>query len=103
MDHRMVLIVYREYFEERLRQLLEELRVDHFSETPGMLGGGDAGRAEDSSVWPGHNSAIFTVQEPERALELVAAVRQLVAEETERRHGEAVAIRAFVFPCEIAV
>lgn len=99
----MVLIVYREYFEERLRQLLDELRIDQFSETPHILGGGDAGRAEDSSVWPGHNRAIFTVQEPKTALRLVAAVKELVAEETERRHGGAVAIKAFVFPCAIAV
>lgn len=99
----MVLIVYHEYFEEPLRELLDELQVDHFSKTPRVLGSGDAGRVEDSGVWPGHNSALFTVQEPDKAREIVAALRALVEEETERRHRDAVGIKVFILPCDIAV
>jgi len=98
-SQKMLLVVYSEFLETLVRDRLEQARVTAFSELPRLLGRGEAGPAEDTRIWPGHNCAIFAVLPETEVERVVQAFRDLVAEQQGgRTHG--VPLRAFVLPCE---
>lgn len=102
MERRMLLLVYRDDFEERIRDLLDELDVRAFTEVPRLLGGGETGRAEESHAWPGFNRALFTVLAPDRLLTVLTALRGLIREEETKRKGP-VGIRGFTLPADLVL
>lgn len=101
MDRRMLMVVYRDQYEERLQELCAGQGITSYSEVPRVFGSGQAGRAEDSHVWPEVNRILVTVPEDKRFDAFLAALRSFRDEEVQRR-GEPVGIKAFVIPCEEA-
>ncbi len=99
---RMFLVVYRYYLEDRVQALLARLGVRSFSEAPKLLGVGEAGKVQDSHVWPGHNSCIFAVLPEGEITPLVEAFREL-SKTHEQEVGKPAPLRAFVLPCEQVV
>lgn len=99
---KMFLVVYRYYLEERVQALLSRLQVRSFSEAPKLLGVGEAGKVQDSHVWPGHNSCVFAVLPAEEIDRLVEAFRDL-SRSHEKELGKPAPLRAFVLPCEQVV
>ena len=102
MDRRMLVIIYRDHFEDRIQEICAKQGVDAFSEVPRVFGSGRAGRAEDSHLWPGVNRILLTVPPDGSCEAMVSALAAFVDEEV-RRRGEPVGIKAFVIPCEEVV
>lgn len=98
----MFLVVYRYYLEEKIQALLAGLGVTTFSEAPKLLGVGEAGKVQDTHIWPGHNSCIFAVLPDQEIDRLVRAFNEF-SKKHEEEIGKPAPLRAFLLPCEQVV
>ncbi|RMH19254.1 MAG: hypothetical protein D6696_11135 [Acidobacteria bacterium] len=62
---------------DEVRRLIEQRRVEGFTEIPELEGAGVTGRHLGSRAFPGTTSLIFTALAPEPAAALVAALAEL--------------------------
>ena len=99
---KLVFVIFHEIYRERIRQLLEALRVPGYTEFRELSGSGETGRRYDTSVWPGRNAAVMTVVETAGA-ERVVKEFQAFKEGLGARAGRAGGVKVFVLPVEAAV
>jgi hypothetical protein len=99
---KMFLVVYRYYLEEKVQAVLSNLGVKAFSEAPKVLGVGEAGKVQDTHVFPGYNACVFAVLPEADVGRLVDAFREF-SRKHEEEFGKAAPLRAFVLPCEQVV
>lgn len=98
----MMVIVFNKLLEESVLQILEKQEVHAFTETPRVLGAGEAGRLEDSRHRPGYNVCIFAVLAPDQVSRLTQALKDF-GDFYQREYGRVAGLRAFTLPCEQAV
>lgn len=94
---KMLIIVYKEQFNEDIHELLEKNSVKAYSQIPTIFGKGDAGWIEDSRWQQGANSCIFAALADEQIERLNIAFHQF-DQKHKQSHGEA--LHAFALPCE---
>lgn len=98
---KLVLVIFHELYRERIRQVLEGLRVPGYTEFRELSGSGETGRRYDTSVWPGRNAAVLTVVEASQA-ERVVKELQAFKEGLGARPGRPGGVKVFVLPVEAA-
>lgn len=94
---RLVFVIFHELYRERIRGLLEGLRVPGYTEFRQLSGSGETGRRYDTSAWPGRNAAVMTVVEASEADRVVKEV-QAFKERLGARGGRPGGIKVFVLP-----
>ena len=95
---KMLLVVFNVSIEDEVKALFAREGAVCFTQWPRLLGVGQStGARFDNSVWPGANSALFTVLEDEKARRLMAAVDALRRGDA-RREG----LKAFLLNVEAA-
>ncbi len=78
MNLKMLLIVYNIALEDEVGDLMKAQGAPCFTQWPRLVGKGvSTGPKMDNDVWPGANSAIFTVLPEPKAREVMAAVQAL--------------------------
>jgi hypothetical protein len=100
---KLLLVIYRQSLEEDVRQLLQELDVKAFTESPKVFGIGEAGKATSSFEWPGYNSLILAAMEEDQAAQVIRGLQSFRDRLAERQLGAKIPMRVFVLPCERAV
>ena len=100
---KMLIIVFRDSLDEDIRRLLKDLDVKAFTETPRVVGTGEAGSAFDSLEWPGSNSMIFAAMDEQQAEQVVKGLKAFHDRLKQQQHGAKIPMRVFVLPCEWAV
>ena len=98
---KLVLVIFHELYRDRIRQLLEGVRVPGYTEFRQLGGSGETGRRYDTSVWPGRNAAVMTVVEAAEADRVVKEL-QVFKEGLGARAGRPGGIKIFVLPVEAA-
>jgi len=98
---KLVLVVFHEIYRERIRELLEGLRVSGYTEFRQLSGSGETGRRYDTSVWPGRNAAVMTVVEADTAARVVKEL-QVFKERLGTRSARPGGVKIFVLPVEMA-
>ncbi len=93
---KLIFIVYNISIEAEVQKLLQEQKVDCFTQWPRLYGQGQTtGPRMDTNVWPGANSALMAVVEDAQAPTLMNAIQQLRDGEAKRE-----GIKAFQLPVE---
>lgn len=77
------------------QKIIDQHKVEGYSEILDVRGAGITGKHMGSRAWPGSSSIIFTVLEDAKAVELIAALKEL-AEQCAPEEG----LRMFVLPVE---
>ena len=98
---KLILVIFHEVYRERVRELLEALRVPGYTEFRELSGSGETGRRYDTSVWPGRNAAVLTVVEAasaERVVKELQAFKEGLGTRVCRPGG----VKVFVLPVEAA-
>lgn len=98
---KLVLVIFHELYRDRIRQLLEGVRVPGYTEFRQLCGSGETGRRYDTSVWPGRNAAVITVVEAAEADRVVKEI-QAFKEGLGSRAGRPGGVKIFVLPVEAA-
>jgi nitrogen regulatory protein PII len=100
---KMLMIVFRESLEEEILRLLKELGVKAFTELPSVVGAGEAGAAFHSFTSPGANSIVLTALSEDQTDRVVKGLHAYRDQLSQRQHGAAIPLRAFILPCEQVV
>ena len=98
---KLIFVVFHEIYRERIRGLLEELRVPGYTEFRELSGSGETGRRYDTNVWPGRNAGVMTVVEADRAEGVVKELRAF-KEGLGARASRSGGVKVFVLPVEMA-
>lgn len=100
---KMLLVIFRASLDADIRQLLQDLNLNAFTEAPKVLGIGEAGQAADTLQQPGFNSLILSALEDDQAGNVIARLKIFRADLSRNQHGAKVPLRVFVLPCEQVV
>ena len=66
----MLLLVFRQSFDQELQQLLKKLDVKAFTEVPRVVAIGQSGTCFNSFAWPGHHSMVIAAMVEHQADEV---------------------------------
>jgi nitrogen regulatory protein PII len=100
---KMLMLVFRQSLEDDLLQLLEELDVKGFTETPKVHGKGETGKTFQTFGWPGYNSMIMAAMEDEQADLVVKRLKIFSSTAQRRQHVAKIPLRLFAIPCECLI
>lgn len=100
---KMIMIVFRESFEDDIRDLLSQNQVEAFTEMLDVVGKGEAGAAFQSVSWPGLNNMILVALPEVQADRVVAALKKFHDQQVRNERGTKIPMRVFTLPCELVV
>lgn len=95
---KMVLVAYRHYLDQDVRNFLKSIDMVSFTESPSISGICDAGHA--FGTWPGHHAMILSGMEDLQAKQLIARLKDFRDEWVQQNSGAKIPMRAFSLPCE---
>jgi hypothetical protein len=93
-------IICRDTLGADVRRLLNDLRVEGYTVTPGLGGKGETGTVSEHS-WTDRNISFMTAVDDQQAAAVTNAIKQLYQRLSQANHGGKVPLKVFLQPCEV--
>lgn len=97
---KMVMVVYRQSLDQEIRRLIKSLDLEAFTESPKVVGIGEAGHAFSSLTWPGHHAILLSALEDNQAVQVIGALQEFRDHMAQLGGGAKIPMRVFTLPCD---